>query len=514
MKKILCGLLVFIMAVSLLTACGENSRPLDAEGSSGNPSTGTKRTDVVVGVNLSMNTLDPMHALQRPEQEILDNVQDTLLLLVDGSYQGNLAEHFSVSEDGMQITIKLREGIKFHNGDELTTEDIAYTYDSLSQSTLFANDATYYDRTEIMDDYNCVIHAAVQNPLFMLTLCNVNIISEQAVNELAGDYAMNPVGTGAYKFVRYDGFNNVVLEANEDYWGGAPEIKKLTYRIFSDNQTMTMALEAGEIDIIGSLDPTSAIQYDNNSNFKTTWKESDGISLLLFNVNCAPFDKKEVRQAISYAIDREAINLIVGEGRCKITDAFYTERMAAAPDYDDLPHYEFDLDKAKELMASAGLADGFALEEPVRIVAEQEKLTVALQEQLSEIGISFNIEILESNTLFSNYLFVNNYNMMPFGLSTETYDRGYVAQFYDMNSSMPNMTGYENPDFSNMIIQANHCSNLEERKELYTEMWKIAAEDLPICPIMANMSAEVCNADLVNDDSVYPQLHGINFHWK
>lgn len=505
MKKMISMLLVVLMVAGCFSACGGNAAA---------PAEAAKRTDVIVGTNLSMNTLDPMHALQRPEQEILANVQDNLLKLVDGVYVGSLAEKFSVSDDGMHITIKLREGIKFHNGDPLTTEDIAYTFDSLKDSTLHANDATYYSHTEIIDDYNCIIHAAVQTPLFMLTLCNVNVISEQAVNELGDKYAMNPIGTGAYKFVSYDGFNNVVLEANEEYWGGAPAIKKMTYRIFSDDQTMTMALEAGEIDIITQLNPTSAMQFEGNPKYSVTWKESDGVSLVLFNVNCKPFDNKLVRQAVSYAIDREAINLICGEGKCKITDVFYSERMAAHPLYEDLPHYTFDVEKAKQLMTEAGYPDGYTLEEPVRILASEEKMTVALQEQLAAIGINFKIEILESNTLFNNYLFVNNFNMMPFGLSTETYDMAYVTQFYDMNSVMPNMTGYENPTFSDMIIESNKMGDVEERRAMYTEMWKIAYEDLPICPIMADMSAEVCNANLVNSDTVYTELFGINLSWK
>ena len=513
MKKLVSMLLAIIMVISLFTACGGSAETPAAEGGQAQAA-GAKRDDVVIGVNLSMNTLDPMHALQRPEQEILANVQDNVLKLVNGAYEGSLAESFSVSEDGMQVTIKLREGIKFHNGDELTTEDIAYTFDSLKDSTLHANDATYYSHTEIIDDYNCIVHAAVQTPLFMLTLCNVNIISEQAVNELGEDYAMNPVGTGAYKFVSYDGFNNLVLEANEDYWGGAPDMKKITYRIFTDDQTMTMALEAGEVDIISMLNPTNAMQFEGNSKYNVAWKESDGVSLLLFNVNCEPFNVKEVRQAISYAIDRESINLIVGEGKCKVTDAFYSERMAAAPDYEDLPHYEYDLEKAKQLMAEAGYPDGYTLEEPVRILASEETMTVALQQQLAEIGINFTIEILESNTLFNNYLFVNNYNMMPFGLSTEVYDMAYVTQFYDMNSAMPNMTGYENPTFSEMIVESNQMGNVEDRKAMYTEMWTIAAEDLPICPIMSDMSAEVSNSNLINDDTVYVELHGVNLHWK
>ena len=151
MKKMISMLLAILMVVGLFSACGGNTAA-PAE---------TKRTDVIVGTNLSMNSLDPMHALQRPEQEILANVQDNLLKLVDGTYVGSLAESFSVSDDGMHITIKLREGIKFHNGDPLTTEDIAYTFDSLKDSTLHANDATYYSHTEIIDDYNCIIHAAV-----------------------------------------------------------------------------------------------------------------------------------------------------------------------------------------------------------------------------------------------------------------------------------------------------------------------------------------------------------------
>ncbi|MBC8536235.1 ABC transporter substrate-binding protein [Feifania hominis] len=510
MKKTLSILLALVLVIGLFAGCGPKQSGEPQGGVSGNSAEDTVR----IGIVLSVDSFEPMTAIQREEQYILANVFDTLLELKDGEYVGELAETFEPNEDGTVVTVKLREDVTFHNGEKLTTKDIAYTYDHMKDYSFYANDATYYDHTEIIDEYNCKIYATAPNPLFMMTLATVDIVNEKAITELGADHRFSPVGTGPYKFVSYDGFNNVMLEANEDYFGGVPEIKHLNYRIFGDEQTMTMALEADEVDMLSFVQPANAIRFEGNSKYNVTWKAADGVKLILFNTTQAPFDKKEVRQAISYAIDREAITLIVGEGKGKAWDAFYSEKMAGAPDYDALPHYTYDLEKAKELMAQAGYPDGFTLEEPVRVIQTEEKMAVTLQQQLSQIGINFEVEVVEANTLFNNYLFVLNFNMMPFSLSTEIHDMAYVAQYYDGLSQMPDMTGYKSDEVKALSQQAKETTDLAERKALYTQIFTIAYEDLPICPVMASEVAQISKVGLIDDEKVSTEIWGTNLHWE
>lgn len=518
MKKAVSLVLAIVLIICLFAGCaGKNAATTEPPSANSTETAsaqnGAQKDTVTVGINVSLNSLQPMTAIQRDEQYVLSNVFDTLIELIDGEYVGELAESFSVSDDGMAVTVKLREGVKFHNGDTLTTKDLAYTYDGMKNYSYYANDATYYDHTEIIDEYNCVIHAAYQTPLFMLSLATVDVVNERAITEANGD-DFQPVGTGPYKFVSYDGFNNILLDANEDYFKGAPEIKHLNYRIFSDDQTMTMSLEAGEIDIIGVVDPTNASRFEGKDKYTVTWKDADGVYLLLFNTTQAPFDSKEVRQAISYALDRESINLIISEGKCGVRDAFYSEKQAGAPDYDELPHYTFDQEKAMSLLEDAGYPNGFTLDEPVRVTSDFEKLAVVMQQQLAEVGIRFEIEVLEANTLFNNYLFVCKYNMMPFSLSTELYDMAYCVQFFDASSQIPNMTGYDNAEVTALAKQASAAQDMQTRKELYTQIWTILADEQPITTIMSKKVAEISVSGLVDDEKVLTEVQGRNLHWN
>ena len=144
MKKTLSILLALVLVIGLFAGCGPKQSGEPQGGVSGNSAEDTVR----IGIVLSVDSFEPMTAIQREEQYILANVFDTLLELKDGEYVGELAETFEPNEDGTVVTVKLREDVTFHNGEKLTTKDIAYTYDHMKDYSFYANDATYYDHTD------------------------------------------------------------------------------------------------------------------------------------------------------------------------------------------------------------------------------------------------------------------------------------------------------------------------------------------------------------------------------
>lgn len=491
MKKLFSTLLVVMLLVTTLVACGKQP-PVGG---------GESEDSVVIGISVSLDSLEPMSAYSREEQYVIYNVFDTLIEFYDGEYQNRLAESFEMNDEMTEFTFKLREDVTFHNGEPLTANDVKYTFDNMENFPFWVSNAVYIDSTEVVDEYTVKIYATSSTAYNLVVISGTEIINEKAVTELGDAHRFAPVGTGPYKLVEYDGFSTIKLEWNPDYhlWPerGEPAIKNVTYKVIEDMQTMAMALEAGEIDFVAKVPPTDALPFENNPAFTVDWLDQDGVQLVCFNCGIEPFNDKRVRQAVAYAIDRDAINTIVAEGTGKIWDYFYSPKQAGAPDYNDLPHYTYDPEKAMELLAEAGYADGLQLD-PVIIMQKDERYAVALQQQLAAVGITFELEILEQNTLFDK-IFAMEYQLLPFGLSTEIYEMSYVAKHFLTleNKTMPFPCGdFGNDEINALIRLGETTSDMDERIEIYTELYKILFDEQPITAVYATQCAIVKKANL------------------
>ena len=351
-SKLLTALI--LVAVLFLSACNGGAEGTAPAGNE-TKEEGAVRDDVVIGLCATVTSLEPMSAFTREEQTVIANVFDTLFELKDGEYVPELATEFTMSDDLMSISCTLRDDVYFHNGEKLTASDVAWAFNHLADYPFWMNSASYVDHAEAIDDTHVVIYGTQPSVYFMNVVSNIEIVNEKAVTELGDQHKYSPVGTGAYKVVSYDGIDTIELEVNEDYFKweelGQPSIKRATYKVFSDETAMANALEAGELDLVSKLDLALAANFTENSDYTVDFLGSDGVQLVLYNCGAAPFDNKLVRQAISYAIDRESLNMIVANGMDEPWDAFYSLPQAGAPDYDALPHYTYDPEKAKELLA-------------------------------------------------------------------------------------------------------------------------------------------------------------------
>ncbi len=511
MKKRISLLLAILMLFAISAGCNDANDPAnpssgDNSSSNQDPSTNgnvSSKDDVVIGLSVSLKSIEPMNAFSREEQYITANVFDTLIEMEDGEYQMELATSMDISDDLKTARFTLRDDVYFHNGEKFTAQDVVYTLTNLANFPFWTGHTQYISGAKAIDDYTVEVYAPDTNVYFLVALSSIEMINEKAVTELGEEHSYYPVGTGPYKVDEYDGYNNFYLSLNEDYFKwkeqGEPAIKKINYRIIEDQQTMAMALEAGEVDFVAGVKPTDAIPFESMPGFTVDWVDSDGVELILYNCGRAPFDNKLVRQAVAYAIDRESYNIIVAEGKYKVWDYYYSEKQAAAPDYDDLPHYTYDVEKAKELLTQAGYPDGFKLELPVIIQASQEKGAIAIQQQLAQVGIEFDIEILEQNTLYDN-IFAMNYQMLCFGLSTETLDMSYQTKNYYSPElkSMPFPCGdYSNEAVDELIRASETTADLNERKEIYTELYTLLFEEQPVTGVGLGQYAIVKKENLV-----------------
>jgi len=314
---------------------------------------------VVVAQLRDADILDP--ALTGAAQEVLNiliNIFDTLVTLDENlQIRPSLATEWQV--DGTRWVFKLREGVRFHNGDVLDAHAVKFTLERNMDPTTNSPQATRLSAirgVNVLDDYTLEIITHEPYPALLNILAGQFIVPPRAVQEMGRDFGLSPVGSGPFRFVQWDMGQQIVLEANDDYWYGRPYIDRLIFRPLQETSTRIAAFLAGEVDVAATIPPDRMNEIRNSP--RCSLRANFGTQLYLgLPTLDGPFAKREVRQAVNHAID---VDLIIDEllnGTAKRMNGPIFEN---AIGYDaTLPAYPYDPDRARELLHEAGYADGF-----------------------------------------------------------------------------------------------------------------------------------------------------------
>lgn len=414
MKKVVSILLAVVMIATLITGCSSetnnntsssnnnSNNSQQASGDSSDSQSELTRTDIVVGVTTDATTMDPQKQGKMADMNILINIYDTLVTRDEnGELAPSLATEWEAIDD-VTWQFKLREGVKFHNGEDFNAEAAKFSLDRLLNPDTASPIAELRNvvSVEIVDEYTINVITEAPDPIIpnKMVLFGGVMLPPQYTTEHDDDYlAQNPVGTGPYKFVSWQKDSEVVLEANEEYWRGAPAIKNVTFRIIPNAADTLAALQTGEVDFVQGLSGDLASSLEGVDGIKlmtADWIKTYYISL---DTAIEPLNIKEVRQALNYAVDKEAIieSVLLG----------YAEQVATILPrqtfgYDSsIEPYPYDPDKAKELLADAGYPDGF---EVTFDALNTESTTIqAIVGYLEAVGVKVNLNMVDSSTLTS-----------------------------------------------------------------------------------------------------------------
>ena len=432
-KKISLMLAAALTAGLALTGCG-GSKTSDitessAAGAESESAAEVKGVDVdttgylVAALNADIQTADVQKTSK--DYEVPFNIFDRLVDVevdADGNSKivPSLAESWDISDDGLEYTFHLRQGVKFHNGNDFTAEDVAYTFHRLltveggvntefidqikGADELLAGETDTLEGVEVVDDYT--IKVTLKEPFagFLASISSPGVsIYDSEATEAAGDqFGMDPavtVGTGPFEFASWSFNNQLVLTRNEDYWKGASELPGVVIKIIPDTETQSMMFESGELDIL-DLDYAA----DSVDRFTETYPDQIvqgprvGIVYFTMNFNKEPFQDVRVRKGVQMSIDRQAILDALYGGRGQVEQGIFPHGLIGFnPDQEEI---KYDPEAAKALLAEAGYADGFDMEIAADSSAS-DTMTMALEivsDQLAEVGIRAEIKNYDEST--------------------------------------------------------------------------------------------------------------------
>ena len=376
-----------------------------------------------------IQNLDPAFRISENDEVVSNAVMNGLVRYCPNSYDlcNQLVEEIDQSEDGLEISFKLREGVMWHNGyGELTTEDVKYSYERFTDPDLaadYADDWATLDYVEIIDDYNGIIHLKEPYaPLWNSTMPvnSGNIISKKFVEEVGLEgFATNIIGTGPYMFDEWRPQEMVVLKKNPDYWGEEPYYDEIHLIPIEDDKAAEVALEAGDIEF-GLISSQSMDRFESNPDLAVWSKPSLRYYWLGMNVVHPKLEDPDVRWAVIYGVDVPSIIQAAYMGRVERTCALIPPGLTGY--WEDAPCYERDVEKAKEHLAKAGL-DSLELRLDLQDTAEERIWAEIIQQNLAEVGITVELNPMDSSTYWTstfgeqaaenNELMVASYSMQP-----------------------------------------------------------------------------------------------------
>ena len=502
MKKLLTLILCLAMVLSVFAGCSSTPATEEGASSSGEAAQGEAadseyKDTLVFAMNTDVQSMDPQIQNDTTSEQVVKMLYNTLLKFEDdGTVVGDLAESWSVSEDKLTWTFNLKQGVKFHNGKELTSADVKATFDRALNAEAGGLRTTeiikMFTAVEAPDPYTVTITTdGPYGPMESL-MCNMSlgIMDADYIEQYGldlGTSAEGENGTGPFKVVSWERDQEIVVERFDDYFGTPAKLQTVVYTIIPEAASRVIALETGEVDVIDKpTDEDLARLEADTENFTVLRKPTISQRLFRFGCNDPIISNTKVRQAIVYAIDRQAIIDAL------FTGSAYPSTAPLAPvtfGYSDLGEIEQDLELAKSLLAEAGYPDGF----DTKIVTTERyqngiELAEIISQQLAEIGINAKIEVWEWSALSASWngITADEFDqpifIMGAGPSMRDADGGLRGLYTTSETGLNdrNYGFYSNAEVDALIEQGMQETDQQKRVEIYKEAMEILYREDPV----------------------------------
>ena len=436
---------------------------------------------LVVAQRADAVTLDLHSTNDQPSSRVAVQIYSQLVE-VDGEMNivPGLAESWEHLDD-TTVQFNLREGVLFHNGEELKASDVKFSFERMLASPTAAHIVDAIDTVEVIDDYTVNISTKVPfGPLlYHLSHTAASILNEKAVTLAGDDYGQQPVGTGPYQFVDWTVGDRITMSAFDDYYGGKQSIENLVYRNITEGTNRAIALETGEVHIAYDIEPIDKSTVISNNSLDLIEEESLSTTFMGFNTLKAPLDNKKVRQAIAYSINTDDIVEAVILGAAQPANSPIGSKVFGHNP--DAKLYRQDYEKARQLLAEAGYPEGFSTSLWVSDSPLAIQMAQVVQAQLRQSGIDMSIEVVEWGAFLDGTNRGEHDMLLMSWISvTGDADYGLYALFSSATHGGPgNRSFYSNPQVDELLQAGKTINDPEQRRVVYAELQDILQDELP-----------------------------------
>lgn len=442
-----------------------------------------KAQDEAVSFNFALSgnpdTLDPQKTSGTLTFQTVRSVFDTLVEPdADGKLVPALAESWTVSPDALTWTFKLRQNVKFHNGDPMTSADVMASLERIvaeETASPKASEFAVISAVSTPDDYTVILRLTEPSaPLLSSLSSGWGAILPKGLIEIGHDFGRFPIGTGPFRFIEWIADSKIVFARNPDYWQkGTPKIDVLTMHIIIERSVQIQALMAGELDAIYNVNEEDVVLLDGDPAVNVEKRLTSLVMVMAMNTKKPPLDDVRVRQAINHAIDKQTVlDIAYGGGQTIGTFMDYND-----PYYQDFTsRYEFDPDKARALLKEAGVGSDTEFEMFLPQVYEPHvRAGEVYQEMLSNVGLNVAIRLIDWPTWISDVYRDRKYDFTVIGHTGKLDPDGRLSG-YGTDSTY---VGWVNTEAAELIAAARREIDFEARKGLYTKALRLMAEEVP-----------------------------------
>ena len=468
----------------VLTSCSKstdsnqnNSTDAATQDTQQEDANGNYKDTVVWAQSADVTSMDPHIGKETAAVTVTCNIFSTLLEVIgDGDPQPLLAESYQqLNDKDWEFTI--RQGVKFHDGSDLTVEDVKWSLDRAIASNYVNYIVSFIESVEITGENTIVIHCAEPYaPILNNLSMPFSAIVPKAYIEANGDeyFSQHPIGSGPYKMVEWNPSDSVKLEAFDEYFMGKPASKNLVMKVIPEAAQRVIALEMGEVDIAYSIEANDVDKIDANPDLVKYAQPSMTCFNYFFNLVDAdrPTYDLKVRQAICYAIDRQKIIDTILHGSATLADSMIAPIVAC---YTPTPTYDYDLEKAKSLLAEAGYPDGIDLEITIPSNYEVHMQTgEVVAEQLKAAGINATINPVEWNTWLEDVYTGRKYQATISGIACDL-TPGYMINRFQTDAKKY-FINFSDEEYDKVWAEAQTTIDPEQKKEQYAKLQEILCD--------------------------------------
>lgn len=538
-------LLILFVFSGILAACSNNVEDSGADPNSAED-TNQDSTEVgepveggelIIAGTAGPNTFNSYYTTQGSDSAMAGLMFDSLNNVDEqGEPIPELAEEWDISEDGLEIIFHLREDVEWHDGEPFTAEDVVFTYNIPLSEDYTGPRGSYFssiENIEALDEYTVKLTMKEPNAqLFVRTtvypILPKHLLDDIPISELdkAEFNTKNPIGTGPFKFEEWKQGQYVKFVANDNYYKGKPYLDSITRKEVPDSNAMLAQFKAGEIDMLGvsSEDIPEAESMEKDGTAKLQSSVNSAYNMIQYNLKNPLFKDKKVRQALTHALNREEMVEVVLNGNGQVAHSPGIPFLWAFNE--DVPKFEYDPEKAKQLLADAGWQD--TNENGVLVDKEGNEFSFVLlatptnetrkqmaeiaQQQWAEIGVDVKIQLVEANALLEQIGPPDrDFDATLLGWSVAL-DPSVTLFFHTDEIELGNNRGaYSNPELDKLMEKSDGTMDQEERKKIIDEILEIIAEDQPYTFLNYSESYQIYSPK-IHDAKLHPSSSFYKIH--